>query len=65
MGGDQLVPALVPGVDSELHSAIEDTRGQEYAELIGEVQPLAGAHELIVELKERGATVVLASSSRR
>ena len=63
MGGDQLVPALVPGVDSELHAAIEETRGEEYAKLIDEVQPLAGARELIAELKDRGAAVVLASSS--
>jgi HAD superfamily hydrolase (TIGR01549 family) len=63
MGGDQLVPALVPGVDRERHEAIEETRGEEYAKLIGEVQPLDGAHELIADLKERGTTVVLASSS--
>jgi HAD superfamily hydrolase (TIGR01549 family) len=63
MGGDQLVPALVPGIDDDRHNAIEETRGEEYAKLIGEVQPLEGAHELIAELKERGATVVLASSS--
>jgi HAD superfamily hydrolase (TIGR01549 family) len=63
MGGDQLVPALVPGIDDDRHNAIEEKRGEEYAKLIGEVQPLEGAHELIAELKERGATVVLASSS--
>jgi beta-phosphoglucomutase-like phosphatase (HAD superfamily) len=63
MGGDQLVPALVPDIDDERHEAIEETRGEEYAELIGEVQPLEGAHELVAELKERGLTVVLASSS--
>jgi HAD superfamily hydrolase (TIGR01549 family) len=63
MGGDQLVPALVPEIDQELHDAVEETRGDEYAKLIGEVQPLEGAHELIAELKERDLTVVLASSS--
>jgi HAD superfamily hydrolase (TIGR01509 family) len=63
MGGDQLVPALVPGANRDLHTAIEETRGREYGELIGEVQPLEGAHELIAELKGRGVTVVLASSS--
>jgi HAD superfamily hydrolase (TIGR01509 family) len=63
MGGDQLVPALVPGIDEDQRDAIEETRGEEYAKLIGEVQPLEGAHQLIAELKERGATVVLASSS--
>jgi HAD superfamily hydrolase (TIGR01549 family) len=63
MGGDQLVPALVPGIDRELHEAIEETRGQRYAELLDEVQPFDQAHELIQELKQREATVVLASSS--
>jgi HAD superfamily hydrolase (TIGR01509 family) len=63
MGGDQLVPALVPDIDDERHEAIEKTRGEEYAQLIAEVQPLEGAHDLIAELKERGLTVVLASSS--
>ncbi|HVD26597.1 MAG TPA: HAD family hydrolase, partial [Gaiellaceae bacterium] len=47
----------------ELHEAIEETRGQRYAELLDEVQPFDQAHELIQELKQREATVVLASSS--
>ena len=63
MGGDQLVPTLVPGIDEARHKAIEETRGKEYSELIGEVQALGGAHELIVALKERDHAVVLASSA--
>jgi HAD superfamily hydrolase (TIGR01549 family) len=63
MGGDQLVPALVPGIDDDLHDAIEETRSEQYAELIDEVQAFAQAHELIEDLNELGATVVLASSS--
>jgi HAD superfamily hydrolase (TIGR01509 family) len=63
MGGDQLVPALVPGIDGDLHAAIEETRGEEYAALLPEVVPLEGAPELIAELRQRGHTVVLASSS--
>lgn len=64
MGGDQLVPALVgPGVDREQGEAIRDARSELYGELIGEVAPLDGAHELIVDLKERGLRAVLASSS--
>ncbi len=63
MGGDQLVPALVPGIDESSHEAIEETRGEEYAQLIGEVQALEGVHELIAALKERGHAVVLASSA--
>jgi HAD superfamily hydrolase (TIGR01549 family) len=63
MGGDQLVPALVPNIDDELQEAVEETRGEEYSRLIDEVVALEGAHELIADLKERGVTVVLASSS--
>jgi len=63
MGGDQLVPALVPGIDDALHEVVEETRSERYGELIGEVQAFDQAHELIADLKEAGATVVLASSS--
>ena len=63
MGGDQLVPALVPGISQQEHKSIEETRAQRYTELIDEVEPLAEAHDLIADLKRRGASVVLASSS--
>jgi HAD superfamily hydrolase (TIGR01549 family) len=63
MGGDQLVPALLPGVGEEEQAAIEETRSGEYNCLIAEVEPLDGAHELIVELKNRDVPVVLASSA--
>jgi len=63
MGGDQLVPALVPGIDRELHEAVEETRGERYAELLDEVQAFDQAHELIQELRQRDVSVVLASSS--
>jgi HAD superfamily hydrolase (TIGR01509 family) len=65
MGGDQLVGALCD-------QRTEDERGDDiraaekvlYAELIGEVEPLAGARGLIENLKERGHAVVLASSAK-
>jgi HAD superfamily hydrolase (TIGR01549 family) len=63
MGGDQLVPALIPGIERERHDAIEETRAQRYAELLDEVQAFDQAHELLADLKARGVTVVLASSS--
>jgi HAD superfamily hydrolase (TIGR01549 family) len=63
MGGDQLVPALVPGIEKDVHEAIEETRGERYADLLDEVQALDEAHELIADLKARKLTVVLASSS--
>jgi HAD superfamily hydrolase (TIGR01549 family) len=63
MGGDQLVPALVPGIEQDVHEAIEETRGERYAELLEEVQAFDQAHELIADLKARKVTIVLASSS--
>ena len=64
MGGDQLVPALVgEEKDREQGDEIRDTRDSLYKELIDEVEPLEGAHDLISEIKERGLRVVLASSS--
>ena len=64
MGGDQLVPALVgEEKDREQGDELRDTRDSLYKELIDEVEPLEGAHDLISEIKERGLRVVLASSS--
>ena len=65
MGGDQLVGALA-GDDFEraCGDAVRAHEGDLYMELIGEVQPLAGARELICELNDRGHAVVLASSAK-
>ena len=64
MGGDQLVPALVgEEADRDKGDEIRDTRDTLYQELIGEVEPFRGSHELIADLKERKLRVVLASSS--
>ena len=64
MGGDQLVPALVgDAADAEKGDDIREARSAAYEKLIGEVEPLHGSRELILDLKERGLTVVLASSS--
>ncbi len=67
MGGDQLVPALVgPKLDEEQGDDIRAARDEIYTGgLLDEVAPLEGGHELIVELKDRGLRVVLASSSPR
>jgi HAD superfamily hydrolase (TIGR01509 family) len=64
MGGDQLVPALVgTRMNEERGEELRAARDEEYAQLIGEVAPLEGARELITDLKQRGLTVVLASSA--
>jgi|SRR5215212_848339 len=65
MGGDQLVEALAgQEAEQELGDRVRDTEKERYGELIGEVQPLEGARELIVEMKTRVDSVVLASSAK-
>jgi HAD superfamily hydrolase (TIGR01549 family) len=64
MGGDQLVESLI-GEEGE-NSAGEDLRdahSEAYGKLIGEVEAMEGASELIAELDDAGATVILASSA--
>jgi HAD superfamily hydrolase (TIGR01509 family) len=65
MGGDQLVASLIgEEADEEHGESIRDAEKQAYMDLIDEVAPLEGARELIVALKERGHTVILASSAK-
>jgi HAD superfamily hydrolase (TIGR01509 family) len=65
MGGDQFVGALI-GEDGERADgeAIRAEEGEAYGELIGEVQAMDGASELLGELREDEATVILASSAK-
>jgi HAD superfamily hydrolase (TIGR01549 family) len=65
MGGDQLVAALI-GEEGERSDgdAIREAEGEAYGELIDEVQAMHGASELLRELGEDGAAVVLASSAK-
>jgi HAD superfamily hydrolase (TIGR01509 family) len=65
MGGDQLVGALAgEALDAERGDDIRAAEKELYGELIGEIQPLPGARELIMELERRGSAVVLASSAK-
>jgi HAD superfamily hydrolase (TIGR01509 family) len=65
MGGDQIVAALI-GEEGEKDAgdAIRATEGDAYCELIGEVQAMDGARQLIADLREEGASVILASSAK-
>jgi HAD superfamily hydrolase (TIGR01549 family) len=66
MGGDQLVAALAGAeFDRDHGDAVREREGDLYMELIEEVRPLEGARELIVDLKERGHRVLLASSAKQ
>jgi HAD superfamily hydrolase (TIGR01509 family) len=65
MGGDQLVAALIGDQGEETDGEeIREAEGEAYGELIGEVQAMDGASELLGELHEDGAVVVLASSAK-
>jgi HAD superfamily hydrolase (TIGR01509 family) len=65
MGGDQVVAALAgDDVEEEKGDDIRDAEKKVYSELIGEVEPFEGSRGLIETLKERGHTVVLASSAK-
>jgi len=66
MGGDQILEALVgERAEAEQGDEIREAEGEAYGELIGEVEPLEGARELIERLKGEGATVILASSAKQ
>lgn len=65
MGGDQLVGALVgEEVEEEKGDDIRAAEKALYFALIEEVEPMKGARQLIVDLKETGHTVALASSAK-
>jgi len=66
MGGDKIVAALI-GDEGERADGqgIRRAEADAYAELIGEVEPMAGARELIGQLRDGGATVILASSAKQ
>jgi HAD superfamily hydrolase (TIGR01509 family) len=65
MGGDQIVRALTDvDVEREHGDEIRASEAEHYREMIGEVEPMGGSRELIVELDRRGHAVVLASSAK-
>jgi len=66
MGGDQLIAAVAGDEVEERHGDdIREAESELYRELIGEVRTMEGSRELIEDLKERGHTVVLASSAKQ
>jgi HAD superfamily hydrolase (TIGR01509 family) len=65
MGGDQLVAALCGDeVEERDGDGIREAEGRRYFEMIEEVEPLDGARDLMLDLKESGHRVVLASSAK-
>jgi HAD superfamily hydrolase (TIGR01549 family) len=66
MGGDQLVPALAGEEFAERHGdEVREAEKGLYEELIDEVAPMDGARDLILQIRESEAAVVLASSAKQ
>jgi HAD superfamily hydrolase (TIGR01549 family) len=62
-GGDRLVPDLAgEQVERERGETLRDRQHERFAELLEEIQPLPGAHELLVEAKRDGWRIAVASS---
>jgi phosphoglycolate phosphatase-like HAD superfamily hydrolase len=65
MGGDHLVPALVgEDADRQVGDDLREAWGKHVEPLLDDVTPIDGARELLVALRDQGATVVLASSGK-
>jgi HAD superfamily hydrolase (TIGR01509 family) len=63
-GSDRVVEMLAGSdVERELGPKLRDAQGPLYDEMIDEVEPMEGAHELLRDLKEAGHTIILASSA--
>jgi len=64
MGGDKYVAAVCDeDVEARLGDSLRARWEEHFDTVINEVEPLAGARALIVDLKARGHAVVVASSS--
>ena len=64
MGGDLLVAAVSGDeIEERFGDALRERQHDEFLRLRDECEPLAGARELLAELRGRGARTVLASSA--
>jgi HAD superfamily hydrolase (TIGR01549 family) len=64
MGSDRVVTELLSEqVENEHGDQLRDAEGSQYEQLIGEVEPMKGAHDLLAELKQKGHPIILASSA--
>jgi HAD superfamily hydrolase (TIGR01509 family) len=64
IGSDRVVEMLAGDqVERELGDALRAAQGPLYEEMIGEVEPMKDAHELLHDLKAAGHPVILASSA--
>jgi HAD superfamily hydrolase (TIGR01549 family) len=64
IGSDRVVEMLAGAqIEQELGETLRAAEGPFYQEMIDEVEPMKGAHELLHELKRAGHAVILASSA--
>jgi phosphoglycolate phosphatase-like HAD superfamily hydrolase len=64
IGSDRVVEMLAgEQVERELGEKLRAAQGPFYDEMIGEVSPMDGAHELLRDLKDAGHPLILASSA--
>lgn len=66
MGGDQLVESLADAeVEDSLGDRIRSRESECYSEMIGEVEAMEQASEVLEDLHDRGHTIILASSAKQ
>jgi HAD superfamily hydrolase (TIGR01509 family) len=66
IGSDRIVEMLAgKAVEAKLGETLRDGQGPLYQEMIDEVEPMHGAHELLRDLKRAGHPVILASSAEQ
>jgi HAD superfamily hydrolase (TIGR01549 family) len=64
MGSDRIVAELLgEQVETEHGDQLREAEGSQYEQLIGEVEPMKGAHDLLAELNKKGHPIILASSA--
>ena len=64
IGSDRVVEMLAGDeVEAKLGETLRDAQGPLYKEMIDEVEPMKGAHDLLRDLKRAGHPVILASSA--
>jgi HAD superfamily hydrolase (TIGR01509 family) len=66
MGGDQLVEKLTDAdLEHRLGDQIRSRESERYSEMIGEVEAVSQASELLSDLRDRDHTVILARSAKQ
>jgi HAD superfamily hydrolase (TIGR01549 family) len=64
MGSDRVVTELLSEqVETEHGDELREAERSQYQQLVGEVEPMKGAHDLLAELKQKGHPIILASSA--